>query len=88
MTDEENFYLCGNVIHKTVATGQPRYFAILSRKLYILRRLLFGVVYHLLGVNGPNFFENKAGKAVKVTSTRHTETSSTFSGTGFAETSC
>jgi hypothetical protein len=57
-------------ILKIVGTGQPRTRGIFTRNLYILGRLLFGVVYH--------FFEDEAVRAVKVKSARNTEMLCTF----------
>jgi transposase len=44
MTGEAKFYLCGNVNSQNCCYWVPRTLAILTRDLYILRRLLFGVV--------------------------------------------
>jgi len=44
MTDEANFYLCCNVNSQNCRYQQPLTLPILTRELYILRRLLFGVV--------------------------------------------
>jgi hypothetical protein len=44
MTDEADFHFCGNVNSQNVATGQTRTLTIFNSNLYILRRLLFGVV--------------------------------------------
>ena len=49
MTDEENFHLWGNVSSQNCRCWQLRTLAIFTRNLYILRRLLFGVMQHLLG---------------------------------------
>ena len=45
----QSFMFVAMYILKTLPTGQPRTLAIFTRKLYVPRRLLFGVVFHLLG---------------------------------------
>jgi hypothetical protein len=49
MKDEANFHLCGNVISQNCHYWAPENHVIFTRNLYILRRLLFAVVQHLVG---------------------------------------
>jgi len=56
---EQIFIFVAILILKTEATGQPRTLAIITRNLYNLIRLLFGVVKHLLGWSAPISLKTK-----------------------------
>jgi Tfp pilus assembly ATPase PilU len=49
MTDEANLYLCGNVSSQNCRYWATENLRDIHQNLYILRRLLFGAVQHLLG---------------------------------------
>jgi hypothetical protein len=78
MTDEANFHLCGNVNSQNCrywSTKNPRDIhqkPLHSEKITVWRGVTF------FGVIGPYFFEDEAGRAVTVNSSRFTEMLCTF----------
>jgi hypothetical protein len=78
MTDKANFHLRGNVNFQNChywATKNPR--DIHQKPLHSAKVIVWCGVASF-GVTGPHFFEDKAGRAVTVNSTRYIEMLCTF----------
>ena len=86
MMDEANFYLCGNVNSQNYCYWTTEKFHDTHQNPLHSEKVIVWCGVASFGVISPNFFENKAGRAVTVNSTRYTETLCKFSGTGVVET--
>jgi len=76
--DEANFYLCGNVNSQNCCYWTTEIFRNTQQKPLHSEKVIVWCGVASFGVIGPNFFEDKTGRAVTVNSAHYIEMLRTF----------